>query len=55
MSTEFLIYSVYGYLPAKLIFLFGQFYVLCGILIVATINISSVLQVAIISNLRSRY
>ena len=39
-------------MPAKLIFGFCQFYSVCVILIAATFNVSSLLQVAIITNMR---
>ena len=52
MSIEFFLYSTCGFLPQNLIFCFTQFYLTSVTLFVATLNVSSLLQVAIITNLR---
>ena len=49
MSCEFLVFSVYGNLPSELIFLFTQLYTVFITLFIGTLNVSSFLQVCLIS------
>ena len=50
MSVEFLLYSVAGPLPSALIFLCTQLYVTSVTLFIGVLNVSALLQVAIITN-----
>ena len=50
MSVEFLLYSVAGPLPSPLIFLCTQLYVTSVTLFIGVLNVSALLQVAIITN-----
>lgn len=49
MSLEFLIFSLYGNLPSELIFIFTQLYSIFVTLFIGAINVSSFLQVCLIS------
>ena len=50
MSVEFLLYSLAGPLPSALIFLCTQLYVTSVTLFIGVLNVSALLQVAIITN-----
>ena len=50
MSFLALIYSIFGYLPSALIFMFTQIYITSVTLFIGVLNISSFLQVSIITN-----
>ena len=50
MSVELLLYSVAGPLPSPLIFLCTQLYVTSVTLFIGVLNVSALLQVAIITN-----
>ena len=49
MSLEFFIFSVHGNLPSELIFIFTQLYAIFVTLFIGAINVSSFLQVCLIS------
>ena len=49
MSCEFLVFSVCGNLPSELIFLFTQLYTVFITLFIGSLNVSSFLQVCLIS------
>ena len=50
ISLEFFIFSVYGHLPSELIFLFTQLYSVLITLFIGVLNVSSFLQVCLITN-----
>ena len=50
LCFENVVYSIFGSLPSALIFFFSQFYIVSGTLLVGVFNVSSFLQVAIITN-----
>ena len=50
MCVEFLLFSVAGPLPSPLIFLFTQLYGMAVTLFIGVLNVSALLQVAIIKN-----
>ena len=50
MCVEFVLFSVAGPLPSPLIFLFTQLYGMAVTLFIGVLNVSALLQVAIIKN-----
>ena len=52
MCVEAFIFSVFGTLPSVVIFIFAQIYIVSVTLLIGVFNVSSFLQVAIITNQR---
>ena len=50
MCVEALMFSVFGSLPSIVIFIFAQFYIVSVTLFIGVFNVSSFLQVALITN-----